>query len=205
MKVIKIITGASLISKPPVNRHNHFICLGGIGKGFVLVPEPQDFSFPVALANIGHKVKKAGICLIRNLVRVGGITRNLNGYGSVIVGAGRTAPRTILFFHIHSNPAILANAIVGRSLFGSGGKDVPKGFNRTLTNHTMNGDPVNGVVAGAGFVGGNFGVADKITVAHFRCPPLQVQGWEFLHSSQPWSYHTGYQSNCQGLQCQPDS
>ena len=75
----------------------------------LFVGGPHKAFDPVSLADVSHQVKKRGERLFIDCVRVLCIGRDFDRDRSVIVGRGRTTPGTVLFFHIHSDFAVVAD------------------------------------------------------------------------------------------------
>ena len=85
---------------------------------------------------------------------------------SVIDTATNAAPGTILLLYVHTNRAVLTNAVVRRGLSGSRRKNIPKTLDRHLTDNAMRSDPIDRLVSGASLIRANLGVGHQRTVAH---------------------------------------
>ena len=98
----------------------------------ILVCTPNKFLDPVAAANIRYKVKKGGVCFIVYRVRFGGVACNLDRNCAVIVCGTRTAPRTILFFAIHTEAPVVSDPVITGRLTRRWREDSAQRFNGTL-------------------------------------------------------------------------
>ena len=107
--VIQVVARTSLVCIIAVNGH---IAPVQVIHTVLFVGGPHKTFDPVSLADVSHQVNKRGECLFIDCVRVLCIGRDFDRDRSVIVGRGRTTPGTVLFFHIHSDFAVVADPIV---------------------------------------------------------------------------------------------
>lgn len=150
VSVIQIVARTGLVRVITMNGH---ITAVFVVHAVRLLGGPHKFLDPVSLTDVGHKVEKGGEGPVIYGVGVFGVTGDLDRHGAVIVRGVGTAPGTVLFLHIHSDLAVGSDPIVRRRLARRRGEDIPQGFDRTLTDHTMNCDRVDLVVSGAVLIG----------------------------------------------------
>jgi hypothetical protein len=82
MTVVEIVTGASFICKPPVDRHVLFVHLSDKG----LIPLPKKLLDFVPFADVCYKSYKSLVSFIGNgPVRGSSIVGHFNGNGSVVI------------------------------------------------------------------------------------------------------------------------
>ena len=110
---------------------------------------------------------------ISHLIGMLSVTGHLNGDGSVVVACGGRTPGAVFFLHIHTDAAIIANAVVGARPSGCRGKHIAQSFHAALTYHAVDGDGINLVVSGTCLVWGNFGIVHQFAVTQCYKPPFQ--------------------------------
>ena len=169
--VIQIIARTGLVRIIAVNGH---ITAVSVVYAVRLVRRPDQFLNPVSLTDVSHQVDQGGEGLVVYGVGVFRIRRDFDRDRAVVVGATGRTPGTVLFFDIHSDSAVDADAVIRRRLSGSRREDISQGFDRTLADDTMDRDRVDLLISGTGLVRGNFGVAYKGTIAHFQSRPFPL-------------------------------
>ena len=98
--------------KPSVDGQYHLIRLRIVVQRFRLIPKPEQLGFAVALADVGAKFHESVIHHVLERIRLGVVAGTLDGDGSLVVGIGGRTPASVLFLHIHTDPAIHADAVV---------------------------------------------------------------------------------------------
>lgn len=98
---------------------------------------------------------------------------NLDGDGAVVVGAVGTAPASVCFIHIQSDPAVRADAVVGAGFSAGGRKHTAALLHGKIASHMVDGDLVNGVISRFAAVRTKLRVIYKTAVAHVIFPPFR--------------------------------
>lgn len=138
MEIIEIVARTGLVREPTVDGHVLLIHLADQG----LVALPQKGLDPVPAANIRQKVDQGFQGLIRHLVGVGRVGRDFDRHGAVVVGAGRTAPGTVLFLHGKADRTVFTDDVVRGTFAIRGGEEVTALLRRPLADDTMDRDRV---------------------------------------------------------------
>lgn len=172
MQAVEVITRAALIGEPAVNGHHHLVGLGLIGQGLVLVAEPEDLGLPVPAADVRDQVQEGGIGRVGHLVGGVGIRRHLDGNGAIVVVCVGAAPGTVLLLDVHTDLAVLADAVVAAGLSGARSEHAAEALDGHLSYDTMNGHPGNSILPGAALIGADLRIADKAAVTHGPSAPL---------------------------------
>ena len=109
--------------------------------------EPCD---AVALADVHAEVNQCSKGFVADvpLPARGIIVGNFNSHGTIIICGIGTAPATVALVHIQPNPTIRADAVVGTGLSARGGEHSPASFYGQVARHVMDGNLVNGMIAG---------------------------------------------------------
>ena len=110
MSIVEIVSGASLCRIIPVYGHVAAVKMIHAGR---FVRRPDQLLDVVSLADVSNQIDESVVrlCAYRP-VGSASVVCHFNGYGSLVVGIGRGAPRAIAFIHIKSDAAIAAYAIV---------------------------------------------------------------------------------------------
>ena len=160
-----------------MNCQDHLICLRCIGQRRILVAEPQEFLFPVALADIYAELDQRLVDHIFKSIRLRGIGGAFNRDGTLVVGVAGGAPAAVFLFHVHADPAIHSNAVIAGSLPGCRREDTAERFHGALADHTVWRDPVNAVGALPGVVRTELGVDHQraVRICHYSSPPFSAR------------------------------
>ena len=124
----------------------------GIVQRLIFVAEPQELLLSVPLADVDAEGDELLVDHILESVRSRGIGSALDSDRPLVVGIGGGAPRAVLLLDVHTDAAILSNAIVAAGLPGCGQKNPAQGLYAALTHHAVRRDAVNGVSALAGVI-----------------------------------------------------
>lgn len=147
-----------------MNRQHHLICRRGVIESFILVRQPNEFRFPVALADVSAELDETGVDRIVHRVRVEVVAGALDGDSSlVILPAGRT-PAAVLFLDTKRHSAILADAVVAACLTARIDEAPTDAFRTQPTNDTVGCDAVDAVGPLPGMVRAEFRVCHKWAV-----------------------------------------
>ena len=161
---VQPVSGTRFGGKPSMNRQHHLICRRGVIESFILVRQPDEFRFPVALADVGAELNEAGVDRIVHSIGVKIVAGALNGNGSlVILPAGRT-PATVLLLDTKRHSAVLADAVVTACLTARADEAPADAFRTQLTNNTVGRDAVDAVRSLPGVVRAEFRVCHKWAV-----------------------------------------
>lgn len=94
------VARTGLVGKPSVDGQNHLAGLRLIGESLVLITEPDEFRFSVALANVYAQGDEFLIDRISERIRLCGIGRAFDGDRPLIVGVGGRTPGTVFLLNI---------------------------------------------------------------------------------------------------------
>ena len=75
------VAGAALVGKPAVDGQDHFVGLGGVIQGLVLVAQPKQLGFAIALADVHAELDEGLIDHILERIRFCAVAGALNGHG----------------------------------------------------------------------------------------------------------------------------
>ena len=164
---VKPVTRAGFRRKPAVDGHVLLVYL--TYEVFISLPkQPGD---AVALADVHQQVNEGLVGRVGDRPRVlGNGVRHLNGDGPVVIAGGGGTPRTVGLVHIQTDAPVAADAVVAAGLAFLVLEQFAAALHGQVPGHTVDGDGVDGVLALAGMVGGQLGVADQRAVTH--CPHL---------------------------------
>ena len=95
---------------------NHLVGFRGVVQRLGLISQPEQLGFAVALADVGAKFNEPLVHHILKSVRLGVVAGTLDSDGSLVISIGGRAPRAVFLLHIHSDPAVHANAVVAACL-----------------------------------------------------------------------------------------
>lgn len=167
MAAVKPVTRAGFRRKPAVDGHVLLVYL--TYEVFISLPkQPGD---AVALADVHQQVNEGLVGRVGDRPRVlGNGVRHLDGDGPVVVAGGGGTPRTVGLVHIQADAPVAADAVVAAGLAFLVLEQFAAALHGQVPGHTVDGDGVDGVLALAGMVGGQLGVADQRAVTH--CPHL---------------------------------
>ena len=110
------VTGAAFVRKPPMDGQHHLVRFRGVVQRLGLISQPEQLGFAVALADVGAKFNEPLVHHILKSVRLGVVAGTLNSDGSLVISIGGRAPGAVFLLHIHSDPAVHANAVVAACL-----------------------------------------------------------------------------------------
>ena len=110
------VAGTGFIRKPPMDGQNHLVGFRGVVQRLGLISQPEQLGFAVALADVGAKFNEPLVHHILKSVRLGVVAGTLDSDGSLVISIGGRAPRAVFLLHIHSDPAVHANAVVAACL-----------------------------------------------------------------------------------------
>ena len=150
---------------------NSHIAAADVVDAVVLDRRPHELLDAVPLADVLDKVQKGLVCLVGDgPVRGSSVVGDLDGDGSLVVRSGRGAPRAVRLRDVEGDAPVAADAVVAAGLAFLVLEQFAAALHGQVPGHTVDGDGVDGVLALAGMVGGQLGVADQRAVTH--CPHL---------------------------------
>ena len=137
-----------------------------------LVRRPHQLLDAVPPADVCHQFNQGIVGGWLHGVWVRGIACHLDGDRPVVVGCTGCTPRAVFFFAVHPDSPVRADAVVAGRLPGGRCEYRADSLHGALSDHAVDGDGVDGVVAWAGFVGADFGVVHQWAVAHHSSSPF---------------------------------
>ena len=133
-------------------RQNHLIRLRTVSQSLVLVTEPKQLLFAVALANVHAEVDEGSIYRVRHSVRVSLVRRTFNGHGTMVIRRTGRTPGAVFLFYTERDSAVITDTVVAACLPGRTGEATADTLRRKLTDYTVRGNTVNRMIAGTVFV-----------------------------------------------------
>ena len=152
--------------------NEHFIRLRLIVQRLIFITKPEQFFLSISSADILTQINQTLINHLLHSIRLRPVRSALNRHSPLIIRITGSTPGAILLFHIQSDPAILINAIIRRSLGRRFMKPVSQTFCCTLTYYTVRRYSVNLLRSQSGMVRTEQRIRHQrtITVSHNHSP-----------------------------------
>lgn len=139
------VAGAALVGKPAMDGQDHFVGLGGVIQGLVLVAQPKQLGFAIALADVHAELDEGLIDHILERIRFRAVAGALDGHGPLVVGIGGRTPAAVLLLNVHTDTTVKADAVVAAGLLGGRREDAAQRLHAALADHAVRRDAVDAV------------------------------------------------------------
>ena len=93
-------------------RQNHFIRLRTVRHSLILITEPEQLLFAVALANVHAEVDEGSVHSVRHSVRMSLVGRTFDGHGTMVIRRTGRTPGAVFLFYTERDSAVITDKLV---------------------------------------------------------------------------------------------
>lgn len=123
-----------------------------------VVCDPHDLGLAVALTDVRHQIQHGFVGRLFHGIRAGGVAGYFDGDSSVVVIAVGSTPGAIALRNVHSDFAVVSDAVVGGNLALFRCEYGTERFHTELPDHAVNADSGNRIFALTAVVRAEFGI-----------------------------------------------